>query len=149
MTEGTKLPVEWFDGEMYPPEEIRALYSVENYPAESAMLIGTKGALLIPHGGTPVLLPEKAFSEGQPKHLEARDHYHHFVDACLGGEKTESHFGQSGPMTEAILLGTVAIRVPGKRLKWDAKKMKFSNHAEANGYLKRKYRDGWKVAGRF
>lgn len=31
------------------------------------------------------------------------------VDACLGGEKTESHFAQTGPMTEAILLGTIAI----------------------------------------
>jgi hypothetical protein len=77
--------------------------------------------------------------------MEERDHYHHFVDACLGKTKTESHFAQSGPMTEAIILGTVAIREPQKVLKWDAKKMKISNHPEAEKYLSRKYRKGWGV----
>jgi hypothetical protein len=149
MVAGKELVVEWFDGVMYPPEEIRALYSVENYPAESAMLIGTKGALLIPHGGTPVLLPEKDFPAAMLKHIEARNHYHHFVDACLGGERTESHFAVSGPMTEAILLGTVAIRVPGEVLTWDAKNMRFPNHPDAERYLKRIYRKGWNIAGAF
>jgi hypothetical protein len=39
----------------------------------------------------------------------------------LGHEKTESHFAQTGPMTEAILLGTIAIRQAGTTLDWDAK----------------------------
>ncbi|MGV3558917.1 Gfo/Idh/MocA family protein [Larkinella arboricola] len=149
---GTKLTtrnltVEWFDGEFYPPEEIRALYSVQDYPAESAMLIGTKGALLIPHTGMPVLLPGDKFKEYKTPELEDRNHYHHFVDACLGGPKTESHFAQSGPMTEAIILGTVAIRVPGKRLEWDAANLKIPNAPEAEKYLSRIYRDGWQIAG--
>ncbi|HYH56964.1 MAG TPA: Gfo/Idh/MocA family oxidoreductase [Anseongella sp.] len=144
MTEKDELTLEWFDGEFYPPEDVRALYSVENYPAESAMLIGTEGALLIPHGGMPVLLPESKFKDYKQPSLEERNHYHHFVDACLGGEKTESHFAQSGPMTEAILLGTVAIRVPGQVLEWDSEKMKFRNYPEAEQYLKRRYRKGWR-----
>lgn len=142
-TEGDSLTVEWFDGEYYPPEEIRALYSVEKYPAESAMLIGTKGNLLIPHTQMAILLPETSYKDYKKPELPQRNHYHHFVDACLGGEKTESHFAQTGPMTEAILLGTVAIRVPGVTLEWDAKKMKFPNHPEAEQFLKRKYRKGW------
>ncbi|GAA4442736.1 Gfo/Idh/MocA family oxidoreductase [Ravibacter arvi] len=149
MIEGDELTLEWFDGAMYPPEEIRALYSVENYPAESSMLIGTEGALLIPHGGTPVLLPADKFTGRDLKRIEARNHYHHYVDACLGGENTESHFAQSGPMTEAILLGTVAIRVPGVVLDWDADKMRFPNHPDADRYLKRVYRKGWNIKGAF
>ena len=31
-------------------------------------------------------------------------------------EETESHFAQSGPMTEAILLGTVALPAPNELL---------------------------------
>ena len=50
-------------------------------------------------------------------------------------------------MTEAILLGTVALRVPDTILEWDAVKMKFPNHPEANKYLRRIYRKGWKVRG--
>lgn len=142
-TEGDRLTVEWFDGEFYPPEEVRALFSVENYPAESAMLIGTEGALLIPHGDMPVLLPESRYVNYPHPALPQRNHYHHFVEACLGGENTESHFAQTGPMTEAILLGTVAIRVPGQLLKWDAEKMEFPNYPEAEQYLRREYRKGW------
>jgi hypothetical protein len=76
-----------------------------------------------------------------------RNHYHHFVDACLGGEMTESHFGQSGPMAEAILLGTVAIRVPGTLLKWNAVSMKIPNAPEAERFLRRTYREGWQAKG--
>jgi hypothetical protein len=110
------------------------------------MLIGTKGALLIPHGGMPVLLPEHKFVDYKLPTLEDRNHYHHFADACLKRTKTESHFAQSGPMTEAILLGTVALRIPDKKLEWDASAMRFTNDEAANKYLGRKYRKGWKSA---
>lgn len=147
LTDSNELKVEWFDGEFYPPEEIRALFSLEDYPAESAMLIGTKGALLIPHTKMPVLLPESNFQNVKFPEMEPRNHYHHFVDACLGNAKTDSHFAQSGPMTEAIILGTVALREPGKVLQWDSKAMKIPNYPEAEKYLSRKYRKGWKVRG--
>lgn len=147
LTESDVLPLEWFDGEFYPPQEVQDLYAGKPYPAESAMLIGTEGALLIPHGGMPVLLPETDFQDFTTPELEERNHYHHFADACLGKAKNESFFAQSGPMTEAILLGTVALRVPDQTLEWDASKVKFTNHAEANKYLRRVYRKGWKVGG--
>jgi predicted dehydrogenase len=147
LIEGKELTVEWFDGEFYPPGEIRALYSVADYPTESAMLIGTEGALLHHHGRSPTLLPEKKFENHPRPKFEPRDHYHHFVDACLGVTKTESHFAQTGPMTEAILLGTVAIRAPGEKLEWSHRRMKFTNHKEANQLLRRTYRSGWKVGG--
>lgn len=145
MTDADLLPLEWFDGEFYPPAEIMNLLAGKEYPAESAMLIGTDGALLIPHGGTPVLLPEDKFVNYKIPEFEAGNHYHSFVVACLGGPKTESHFAQSGPMTEAILLGTVAIRVPGTRLDWNAEKMEFPNFPEAEKYLRRDYRKGWET----
>lgn len=144
-TESEVLPLEWFDGEFYPPEAVRALYTGGEYPEEAAMLIGTEGALLIPHGGMPVLLPESKFKDHKAPELENRNHYHHFVDGCLGRAKTESHFARSGPMTEAILLGTVAIRVPGQLLEWDATNMKFPNYPAAEKYLRRTYRKKWKT----
>ena len=146
LIEAKELTLEWFDGEYYPPKEIRALYSIEDYPSESAMLIGTEGALLIPHAGTPVLLPEDKWRGVSRPKFENRNHYHHFADACLGGEKTESHFVQTGPMTEAILLGTVAIRNPDRLLEWDSPRMKFKNFHQAERHLRRQYRDGWRVA---
>lgn len=147
LSESEELPLEWYDGEFYPPQEVMDLFPGEEYPAESAMLIGTEGALLIVHGGGLALLPETKFKDYDKPKFQKRNHYHHFVDACLGGEKTESHFAQTGPMTEAILLGTVAIREPDTLLDWDAVNMKFTNYPEANKYLRRAYRKGWEMAG--
>lgn len=146
--QGDELVLEWFDGEFYPPAHIRKLYSADpkDYPSESSILIGTEGSLLIPHGQPPQLLPEEKFADVKRPSLPPRTHWNHFIDACLGGEKTESHFAQTGPMTEAILLGTVAIRIPGERLSWESKPMRFHNRSEANCLLARTYRDGWHVA---
>ncbi len=145
--EGNELVLEWFDGEFFPPEEIRKLHSTDlkDYPPESAMLIGTEGAMLITLGYPTQLFPEEKFKAIKKPDLPPRDHYQHFVNACLGGEKTESHFAQTGPMTEAILLGTVAVRVPDKTLEWNHRQMKFTNAPEANKLLSRKYREGWGV----
>jgi predicted dehydrogenase len=142
-----KLQVEWFDGEYYPPKEIRDLYPGKDYPEEGAMLVGTKGAMLIPHQQMPVLLPETSFANYKIPVMQPGNHYANFVVACLGGPGTESHFAQTGPMTEAILLGTVAIRVPDKLLEWDSARMKFPNYPEAEKYLSRSYRKGWNVGG--
>ena len=146
---GKEFSVEWFDGLIYPPEEAQALSreaGFTEYPAESALVIGTEGAMLMPHQGGPVLLPKAKFTGVAKPKVAARNHYHHFLDACLGGEKTESHFVQTGPMAETIILGTVAIRVPDTVLKWDAAKMTTDSDA-ANKLLRRTYRKGWEVPG--
>jgi len=147
LTGGKDLTVEWFDGVMFPPKDIQKLTGLEKYPEEAAMIIGTEGAMLVPHQSGPLLLPrEKFHGHAKPK-LAPRNHYRHFVEACLGGEMTESHFGQTGPMAEAILLGTVAIRMPGTVLEWDARQMRFPDASQADHLLRRTYRDGWQIAG--
>jgi predicted dehydrogenase len=146
-TESDELPVEWFDGEFYPPQDIQKLFHGDMYPPESAMLVGTEGALLVAHANDLVLLPQSKFMNYRMPKVKDENHYHLFVDACLGGKNTESHFSQAGPMTEAILLGTVAIRVPDVTLEWDAVNMKFPNYPDAEQFLGRSYREGWNVAG--
>jgi len=143
------LPVEWFDGEKYPPQEVQQIAladkNVPDYPAESAMLIGTEGALLLPHQLSPILLPRDKFKNVERPDMRGPSHYHRFVNACLGGEPTESHFMQTGPMAEAIILGTVAIRMPDQVLQWDSANLRITNNAEANRLLRRSYRQGWDI----
>jgi predicted dehydrogenase len=146
MTEGDELIVEWFDGEFHPPYEIRSIHE-GNYPGEAAMFIGTEGSLLLPHTSGPILYPREKFKSLERPKPDPRNHYHHFVDACLGKTKTESGFDLTGPMSETVLLGTVAIRVPDTVLQWDAAAMKFPNHPAAETLLRRTYRDGWRIEG--
>ncbi|MEC9055135.1 MAG: gfo/Idh/MocA family oxidoreductase, partial [Verrucomicrobiota bacterium] len=147
MTEKDEITVEWFDGLFYPPEEVQALVPTKPYPHESAMVIGTEGAIILPNGGMPTLLPPEKFKSIKAPKLEPRDHYHHFCDAIHGEAKNESYFEQTGPMTEAILLGTVAIRTPDTLLKWNPDRMEIPNNSAANSLLSRQYRKGWSVAG--
>jgi hypothetical protein len=145
MTEKDEITVEWFDGHFYPPEDIRALF--DPYEPESATLIGTEGAIHLPNGQMPRLYPGDKFKDVKKPDLEPRNHYHHFLDAIHGTAKNESYFEQTGPMTEAILLGTVAIRTPGETLAWDSAKLAITNNKAAHALLRRTYRDGWSVGG--
>ncbi len=69
-----------------------------------------------------------------------------------------SSFDYSGPMTETVLMGNIAIRsymekksslgnaFPGrKKLLWDGDAMKITNYQDANKYVTRDYRKGWEV----
>ena len=145
---GKAFTMEWFDGLIYPPGDVLAMAKeagFSEYPAESAMVIGTEGALLLPHQAGPVLLPKTKFDGFEKPKLAGRNHYHLFLDACLGGAMCESHFAQTGPMAEAIILGTVAVRVPDTVLKWDPARVRITNSGTADALLRRSYRKGWEV----
>ncbi|MFT5241594.1 MAG: putative dehydrogenase, partial [Kiritimatiellia bacterium] len=145
-TGGQPFTVEWFDGLMVPPAEAQEMAKAagfSKFPSESSMVVGEEGSMIVPNSAGPRLSPTDKFVGVPRPVVPARNHYHHFVDACLGGEKTESFFEQTGPMTETILLGTVAVRMPDTKLEWNAKEMKVTNVAAANKYLGRTYRKGW------
>lgn len=98
-------------------------------------------------GASPRLIPESRMQEYKrpPKTLpRSKGHWKEWLDACRGGEPGRSNFDFSGPLTEAVLLGTVAVRT-GKTLEWDAANMKVTNVPEANDLLHYKYRDGWEL----
>jgi hypothetical protein len=147
MTGGKELKIEWFDGLMFPPDDIKQLEEANGYQGEAMMVIGTEGSLYLPLDGGPRLLPVEKFKGHPHPKVEPRNHYHHFVDACFGGSPTTMNFAVSGPMTEAILLGTVAARVPGTLLKWNSKSMLLPGTPQAERYLQRHYRRGWGVRG--
>jgi hypothetical protein len=115
-------------------------------PNAGSILIGEKGSLLVPHVSMPQLLPEATFEDFAIEKVPAVDHYVSWADACRGVGKTTSNFDYSGPLTEAVLLGTVAMRVPGETLTWDEANLKITNSAKANALLTKEYRKGWEPA---
>jgi hypothetical protein len=107
------------------------------------LLIGEKGSLLIPHVAAPRLLPEERFAHLKTEPVPSVDHYVGWADACRGVGKTTSHFDYAGGLTETVLLGTVAIRVPGETLAWDAAALRVTNSPTADALLTKQYRKGW------
>ena len=50
----------------------------------------------------------------------------------------------SGPFTEMVLLGNLAVRL-NKEVKWDADTLSSPNCPEAAGLVRRPYRKGWEL----
>ena len=76
----------------------------------------------------------------------AKDENNHteWLDAIEGRiDQSESNFSLAGPMTETILLGVIAQRVPGTKLNWDAAKMEIVGRPDLKKYIQRDYRRGW------
>lgn len=146
-TEGKTVNVTWYDGDERPPREVQALIEPVAMPGQGSIFAGTKGAMLLPHVGMPVLLPAAQFSGFVMPEAETVNHYHQFVDAVRGDKKTSTSFDYSGPLTETVLLGPLATRFPKTTLQWHAGKLKFGNSSEAGNLVSRRYRDGWNVKG--
>jgi predicted dehydrogenase len=92
---------------------------------------------------------------GEPAPTSGDVFQREWIDACKGknngvthgtSSKTHCDFDYSGSMMEQMLLGLVAHRV-GKKLEYDPAAGRVTNSTEANDYLKRSYRSGWKLNG--
>jgi predicted dehydrogenase len=136
----------WYDGAEAPPsaEELDLPEQIE-LPDQGSLFVGEKGWLLLPHVAEPILLPAERFRDIQRPTLAPLDHYHQWVDACLGNADTTAHFGYAGPLTEALLLGVVANRFPNQRLTWDAASLRITNLEAANALIRRYYRKNFEV----
>jgi len=143
----------WYDGGLkpFPPkdfEENRGLHD------NGYFLIGDEGSMLAgSHGGAPRIIPETKMKEYKrpPKTLpriEAPNEATHewdWLQACKGIRPACSNFDVSGPITEIVLLGNLAIRTGWKKLLWDGPNMKVTNCPEANQFVQRAYRQGWSL----
>jgi predicted dehydrogenase len=67
-----------------------------------------------------------------------------WLTSIRGGPKALSSFDYSGPFTEMVLLGNLAVRLQ-KRIDWDAKAMKATNAPEADALIRTEYRTGWEL----
>jgi predicted dehydrogenase len=154
-TESETVAVTWYDGKQRPPVEVQTLAKVSRaaagdkrnkLPGQGSIFIGTQGVMLLPHIGQPRLVGE-AFENSKIEEAQGEDHWRQFVEAALGNGKTSANFDYAGPLTESVLLGSVASRFPNTTLEWDARKLRFTNVSEANQFVRRTYRKGWDVAG--
>jgi hypothetical protein len=118
-----------------------------NLPGQGALFVGEEGQMLLPHVAEAQLFPQEKYKGYQPPDVVDQNHYHQWVEACLGNGRTSASFSYAGPLTEALLLGVVANRFPDRQLLWDADKLTVTNVADANKLIRRTYRKGFEVQG--
>ncbi|NER17976.1 Gfo/Idh/MocA family protein [Spongiivirga citrea] len=170
-----EIALNWYDGGLMPdlPDELKDGETIGNWDGGS-VIYGTRGILVADtYSQNLRLLPSslnKIFKAPEPTldRVEGATGGHHanFVNACLTGGKASSDFSISGPLTEAVLMGNLAIKAyqykvlqegktpthwapynyPGrKKIMWDGINMKVTNWDKANQWVNGVYRKGWEL----
>jgi hypothetical protein len=153
--EGIKMT--WYDGKKLPAKP-QGCHAQIDLGGNGCMIIGSKMTAMggshasaprpIALGGKefgPEVKESEKFWRDELKNTQGCDHYKQWVEACKANDPKMcgSTFEYAVPMTQAILLGCLALRFPGQELKWDAKKSCFTNHDEANKWLSAQPRAGF------
>lgn len=155
------LKLYWYDGGMRPftPDEL--IEDGKSVPAAGSLFIGDKGVILnnelVPAKRMKEYRTAKGLPEPQPGSRSGRGGagaYAEWIAHVRGGPASQGNFLNAANCSEAIALAGAAMRYNRKvfnenkcapPLLWDRENMKFTNAVEPNQYLKREYRDGWKL----
>jgi len=144
------VTVIWYDGGKLPPRPEGIGPDVKLGEGDNGSLfIGDKGmATTGCYGDGSRLLPDSVMKDYKfPDPYIPRipgGPYRDWIQACKGGRPACSNFDYSGPLTEMVLLGNLAVR-SGKKIQWDPKNLRVTNVPEANQYVRREYRSGWSL----
>jgi predicted dehydrogenase len=139
----------WYDGGKTPPRP-RDLTEGASLSDNGIYFVGDKGTLVCGGwSGPPTLYPEGLRKEFQaPKATIPRSigHRPEWIKACKDHkpEDAKAGFAYSGPFTEALLVGNLALRLQ-KRIEWDTASMKASNAPEAGELIHKRYREGFGI----
>ncbi len=145
----------WYDGGMKPrlPGEVESQNVA--MPAEGILFVGDQGTIMADFQGQDPRLFAKGKSEplrikeaSKPSpHGKPADHgirSHVWVQAVKGGAPSPGSFLNAAAITDAVNLGTVALRA-GTKVQFDSQNMTVTHPADANKYLRREYRKGWEL----
>jgi predicted dehydrogenase len=138
----------WYDSGQKPPRpaELEAAELEDN----GSLFIGERGKIISGvYGEKPRLLPESRMADyTRPPQTVPRvpgnDPYLDWIRACKGGPPASSNFDVSGPFSEWVLLGNLALRL-GKKIEWDPVRLRVTNVPEAKELIKGHYRHGWTI----
>jgi hypothetical protein len=159
------LDIFWYDGGIKPPAPDELMAEDQELAEEGMMFVGDKGKIL---GGfrseSPALIPEarmRAYRSahnlpepaprqrrgggggrqgGDPSARNAA-----WIAAFKGGPASYGDFQLAGPISDAVNLASISLRLGGRRLHWDSAVGKITNISEANRFLTRDYRPGWEL----
>lgn len=137
------LILKWYDGGQRPDPSLAPGFT---YGGNGVIVVCEKATIYSPDesntqfmlvgGGT---MPDAVVDES-PGHMAE------FARACLGGPPPVSNFpNYSGPLTETVLLGNLAIWADGPRLEWDARNMRVKGTNEFDALIRPAYKKGFAV----
>jgi predicted dehydrogenase len=148
----------WYDGGNLPAEQVIApMYDLFKKEMEKEKRLHISGCVVVGEKDTlyvPGDYSEKGIKLSGDKPLpkvefvKSPGHYEEWIRAIKGGEPAKSNFPDySGPLTETVLLGNLAVWLAdkgrGEKILWDAKNLKCTNIQGLEPLVKPNYRAGY------
>ena len=163
------VTLHWYEGKkdgqrVLPPEELisKLLKPGQKLSDSGSILVGEKGILFSPNDygahftfspdeigrGVQTTKPEK-LPEGVGDKQEDPHQKKEWVEAIKANKPSMaySNFDYASKLTEAMLLGNIAVRFAGEKLEWNAAKLQFTNSKKATALVSKEYRKGWDLRG--
>jgi predicted dehydrogenase len=142
--------------------EVGKQYGVEiPFGGSGAFFVGSKGAMWAngDYADRISLLPKEKFPGDYKTHAPKawlprhpggdmdQNQTNEWIAAIKANkpDMAMSNFEYAAYFTEIILLGNLAMRVPGEEIKWDGPNMKSPNVAKANDFVSMEYRKGYSL----
>lgn len=157
---GAQPPVTliWNDGGLMPPRPDALPDDVPLDRGGGVIFVGEKGILMHhTYGRNPRFYPEHLTEAAEKvpesytrvEQTDERNQAQHRMNwalAAKGRTKASCPFEYAAPLTEVMLLGNVALRTgQGVRIYYDGDAGRVTSPKEANDYLHREEREGWRL----
>ncbi|MBZ0212406.1 MAG: gfo/Idh/MocA family oxidoreductase, partial [Nitrospirae bacterium] len=137
------LMLYWYDGGQKPPAEVS---KVEPMGGNGTLIVAEKGTIHLgdAYGGAP-----KMVGGGEVPMVDfekSPGHFQELVDAINGGKAPRSNIADySGPLTETVLLGNLAIWAGGERVVWDSRRLAVVGSNAFDPLIRPTYREGYSL----
>jgi predicted dehydrogenase len=161
--ERAALDIFWYDGGIKPPVPEELMADNQETSEEGMLFVGDKGkilggfrgenAQLIPEARMKAFRTEHNLPEPAPRQRRgggrqggdpaARNAA--WINAFKGGPRSYGDFLLARPISDAVNLAAISLRLGGRRLLWDSAAARITNISEANRFLTREYRQGWEI----
>ena len=148
------LDIFWYDGGIKPPVPEELAEENKELEEEGMMFVGDKGKIIAGfRSEDPRLIPEarmRAYRAANPwPEATPREHgggrEAAWITAFKGGPASYGDFTLAGPISDAMNLASISLRLGGQKLLFDSASAKITNVPEANRLLTREYRPGWEL----
>jgi predicted dehydrogenase len=139
----------WYDGGKRPPKPA-ALGDEVDLADNGILFVGEKGTLVCGGwSGPPRLFPQARRNSFRPPPKtipRSIGHRAEWIQACKARrpEAAMAGFAYSGPFTEALLVGNLAVRLQ-QRIEWDSVNLRAKNAPDADPLIHKSYRAGFGI----
>ena len=135
-----ELELIWYDGD----RQAKELEGITDIPSSGVLFVGDDGMLQSTYSSHKLYPENRDWKIPSPDNPIPASIGHHaeWIAACKGEGEALCRFSYSGPLTETVLLGTVAHQA-GQPIRWDGATGTVTNNQSADAMLSTPHREGW------